>query len=196
MIVLLSGTSGSGKTFIVEQLLAELGPHDTTLRLGPRHKHGGYVWERRRVTIMGEYTAACGGCDRLSWKGASDEIEQAVVAHHELGHKVVLEGLLVGTWGIPRMSRLVPRGLIVIHLATPVEECVRAVEERRSARAAAAGKEPVPLSPANTVGKHAGLLSVLPRRRRAGIPVELLDRAAALARVRELVLEPEMVGFE
>jgi hypothetical protein len=100
----------------------------------------------------------------------------------------VLEGLLVGTWGIARMSRLVPLGLVVIHLATPVEECVAAVERRRLERAAAAGKEPTPFNPANTTGKHAGLLSVLPLRRKAGIPVELLGRVEALTRVKELVL--------
>jgi hypothetical protein len=188
MIVLLSGTSGSGKTYIVEQLLKELGPHDTTIRLGPRHKQGGYVWERRGVTIMGEYTAACGGCDRLSWKGGSDDIEQVVVAHRALGHKVVLEGLLVGTWGIPRMSRLVPLGLIVIHLSTPVDVCVAAVEARRLERATAAGKEVQKLNPSNTIGKHKGLLSVLKLRRAAGIPVEFLDRLEALIRVKELII--------
>jgi len=188
MIVLLSGTSGSGKTYIVEQLLAALGPHDETFTLGPRNKHGGYIWSARGVTIMGEYTAACGGCDRLSWKGGADDIERVVVAQHALGRKVVLEGLLVGTWGVPRMTRLVPLGLHVIQLATPVDVCVAAVDARRLARATAAGKALVPLDPANTVGKARGLLSVLPLRRKAGIPVELLGRDEALTRVRELVL--------
>ncbi len=188
MIVLLSGTSGSGKTFIVEQLLKALGPHDETLCIGPKKQQGGYVWRARGVTIMGEYTAACGGCDRISYKGGADDIEYEVIEQYRKGQRVVLEGLLVGTWGVARMGRMVPAGLINIHLSTPVETCVAAVEKRRAERARKAGKEVTPLNPANTIGKHRGLLSVLPLRRRAGVPVELLDRDAALARVRELVL--------
>lgn len=188
MIVLLSGTSGSGKTYIVEQLLRELGPHDETLAIGPKGKHGGYVWRNRGVTIMGEYTAACGGCDRISYKGGSDDIERVVFEQRTLDRKVVLEGLLVATWGVERLARLVWGGLIVIHLTTPVDVCVASVERRRIERAREAGREPKPFDPANTVGKHRGLLSVLPARREAGIPVEELDRAAALARVKELIL--------
>ena len=189
MIVLLSGTSGSGKTYIVERLLEGLGPHDETLRIGPRAQMGGYVWRTRGVTVMGEYTAACGGCDRISYKGGSDDIERVVFEQRALDRKVVLEGLLVATWGVARLARLVWGGLIVIQLTTPVGTCVGAVDARRLERARAAGKEPKEFNPANTVGKHHGLLSVLPARRAAGVPVEELDRAAALRRVRELVLD-------
>jgi hypothetical protein len=103
------------------------------------------------------------------------------------GRRVVLEGLLVGTWGVPRLGRLVTYGLTLIHLSTPVEECVASVLKRRTERAAAAGKELKPFNPDNTVGKHAGLLSVLPLRRAAGIPVELLSREEAMTRTLELL---------
>lgn len=186
MIALISGTSGSGKTYIVQQILAELGPAQGALTLGPRDKHAGYIWPE--VCIMGEYTTACGGCDRLAWKGAADEIERAVGEQVTAGRRVLLEGLLVGTWGVARMSRMVSLGLINIHLSTPVEMCVSAVESRRAQRAVERGKELTPFNPDNTVGKHRGLLSVLPARRAAGVPVEELDRAAALVRVRELIL--------
>lgn len=181
MIILYSGTSGSGKTFIVNRVMERLGAHDETLTFGPKRKLGGYVWHAPAVTIMGRYDATCGGCDSLSWKGASDDIERAVV-EQRLGYsrRVILEGLLVGTWGIPRLGRLVKSGLIVVHLTTPVEECVASVEARRAARAVVAGKELKPFNPDNTVGKHHGLLSVLPARRAAGIPVECLSRQEAL----------------
>lgn len=185
-IVLLSGTSGSGKTYIAEQVMAALGPPERTLPLGPRGHPGALVWPG--VTVMGKYTTACGGCDALSWKGASDDIERVVAEEVGRGQRVLLEGLMVGTWGVPRMLRLVPLGLVVVQLATPADECVAAIERRRAQRALAAGREATPLDPSNTVGKHAGLLSVLPRRLQAGIAVELLDRDAALARVRELIL--------
>jgi hypothetical protein len=185
-IALLSGTSGSGKTYIVEQIMRELGPEQSTVALGPRSKPGALVWPG--VTIMGKYGPACGGCDALSWKGASDDIERVVVSEVERGQKVILEGLLVGTWGVPRLTRLVPHGLTVIQLATSPEDCVAAVLARRAERARELGKELKELDPSNTLGKHHGLLSVLPRRREAGINVELLSRDAALARVRELLL--------
>lgn len=186
MICLLSGTSGSGKTYIVEQVLAALGPAERTLPLGPRGRPGALVWPG--VTVLGRYETACGGCDSLSWKGASDDIERVVAEEATRGRRVLLEGLMVGTWGVPRMCRLVPLGLVVVQLATSPEVCVEAVGQRRKERAATRGVEATPLDPSNTVGKHAGLLSVLPRRRAAGIPVELLGRDDALARVRELVL--------
>lgn len=188
MIVLISGTSGSGKTYIVQRLLEELGPSGGDIHLGPRGKQAGYVWPFRNVVVMGTYTTACGGCDGLSWKGGADDIEAEVLAQRAIGRKVVLEGLLVATWGVPRLGRMVPEGLRVIHLTTPVEECIASVLERRAARAAETGKEVKPFNPANTAGKHHGLLSVLPARRAAGIPVEELDRAGALARVKELIL--------
>lgn len=189
MIVLLCGASGSGKTYIVERLLEELGPHNDTLYIGPKNRCGGYVWRDRGICVMGEYTAACGGCDRISYKGGSDDIERVVLEQVALGRKVVLEGLIVATWGIARLTRLVWSGLIVIHLTTPVEECIAAVDERRATRAREAGREPKPLDQHNTRGKYEGLLSVLPARRAAGVPVEELDRAAALRRVRSLILD-------
>jgi hypothetical protein len=188
MIVLLSGTSGSGKTYIVEQLIRDLGPHDETFTIGPKAQQGGYIWRTRGVTIMGEYTSACGGCDRISYKGGSDDIERIVFEQRALDRKVVLEGLLVATWGVARLTRLVWGGLVLIQLTTPVEDCIKAVIKRREQRAREAGREPTPLDPTNTATKYRGLRTVLQRRRAAGIPVEELDRAAALKRVRELIL--------
>jgi len=188
VIVLISGTSGSGKTYIVREIIKELPFNTSLLYLGSKNKLAGYLWDEPPLAIMGNYSAACGGCDSLSWKGASDEIEQEIIRQRDLGRSVILEGLLVGTWGVARMGRLVPYGLINILLDTPVEECVASVEARRAEKAAATGKELKPFNPDNTVGKHGGLLSVLPLRRAAGIPVEVLSREAALARVREIVL--------
>lgn len=188
MIILISGTSGSGKTVLVKRVLEKLPLYDYQISIPTQKKSLGYIWEEPPLAVMGRYDATCGGCDTLSWKGGADDIER-VLNDQVLGYDrhVILEGLLVATWGIPRLTRLSKLGLTVIHLTTSVEECVASVQKRRTERAAAKGKEPTPFNPDNTVGKHHGLLSVLSARRAAGITVETLDREAAYARTVELL---------
>lgn len=183
-ITLLAGTSGSGKTYIMERLIAALGPYDFTFPLGPRGAVGGSLWEERRIAIIGRYEgAACGGCDGLSWKGGADDIEAKIVTLAP-DYGIFLEGLLVAAWGVARLARLAPLGLTVVQLTTPLDVCLADVTARREARAAAAGKPPpAPLNPTNTISKHAGIANVAAARRNAGVNVLELDRAAALTYV-------------
>ena len=55
MILILRGTSGSGKSYIVQQVIRSLGQHDNTFTLGPKNKLGGYLWNDQRVAITGRY---------------------------------------------------------------------------------------------------------------------------------------------
>lgn len=187
-IVTIRGTSGSGKTYVAQRVMEELGSHGETIPIGPKDRLGGYVWPNLDFAIVGRYETACGGCDGLSWKGAADDIEAAAAEQLRLGRRVLLEGLMVSTWGADRLLRLDEAaralgGLLVVHLTTPLDVCLSSVRERRQRRARAAGKEAPPLNVTNTTSKHAGLITHTRNQRRRGVRIEELDRDAALARV-------------
>lgn len=195
-VVLLKGTSGSGKTYIAEQIIKDLedmADEVRTFGLGPKDKLGGTAYRSKgglRTAILGRYESACGGCDAMSWKGAADDIEAAIMELTSEGYDVFFEGLIVATWGVDRMIRvgnLLNTNFTVVHLTTPLETCISSVESRRAARAAAEGKELKPLDPANTASKHKSLQSTTRMQRSRGVQVEELDRASALVRVRALL---------
>jgi shikimate kinase len=189
-VVLLKGTSGSGKTYIAEQVLDRLGSSRETFPLGPKGKVGGYLWPSVKVAVLGRYESACGGCDSMSWKGAADDIEAKIKELVEQEYDVFFEGLIVATWGVDRMVRvgnLLNTQFTVVHLTTPLEECISSVESRRAARAAAEGKELTPLDPSNTAAKHKSLQSTTKMQRERGVQVEELGRKEALNRVLGLL---------
>ena len=185
-IVLLCGTSGSGKTYIAQKIIDELGP--SAFRHEMRGKTSGYVWDDPPVALAGRYDSACGGCDALSWKGAADDVEAQVMQDWRLGRSVLMEGLIVASWGVPRLLRMhVESGgsLRVVHLTTPLEVCLASVNARRAERAAARGRPATEVNPENTTSKWRGFHDGVARRIQAGLDVYELDRAAALLKVKE-----------
>ena len=185
MIIMLRGTSGSGKSYIAFRVMDALGDPDDYINFGPRNRRGGYIWNDH-LTLIGRYETACGGCDGFSWPGCAGEIEALVQLHALSTPHVLLEGLMVSSWGGDRLRRLGP-DLTVIHLSTFLEDCLAAVNARRAARSAALGKDLGPVNPFNTTKKYEGLLTASAKHRREGIRVETLDRTAALARTFELL---------
>ena len=187
-IVILRGTSGSGKTTIAEAVRKHLGQHDGIFNVGPKTKLGGYSWSSPPVTLVGRYETACGGCDAMSWKGAADDLEGAVMAGVARGHSVLLEGLMVSTWGYERLLRLAKAApLTVLHLDTPLDVCLDAVRARRAERAAAKGQEASELNVKNTTDKFNGLLTHTRNQRLKGVVVEDVDREAGLRRALALL---------
>ena len=213
-VVLIRGTSGSGKTWIAEQVIARCGGMEfaDAARLGDPSedpstwKTGAYIWSDPPVTVMGRYDATCGGCDTLSWKGAADIVEAFVLDQVQKGQNVLLEGLMVSSYGVERLKRI--PDLTVVYLTTPLEVCLDSVKARRAVRNAAREakhtalvearrkanrKPPKPLEPAkpldetNTRAKHHTLLVTNKSNRRAGVKVEELGRAEAHDRVMELL---------
>jgi GTPase SAR1 family protein len=187
VIVLISGTNGSGKTYLMRRLLSRLS--DTSImgdvlvtREGKsKPTHLGRVWgPPHDVTVIGAYDdPGCGGCDKFSWKGASDVLEREVVTAVKKGQRVLLEGLIVATWGVERLSRLKDLGLIVVHLNTLIDDCIGSVNDRRRAKAMTEKKEYMPVKEDNIRSKYDCLKRQNDARRRAGIHVEELDREQA-----------------
>jgi|SRR5262245_22547540 len=185
-VVLIRGTSGSGKTWIAERVIERLGGLGaaTEIPVGEK-KVGAYVWQDPPVTLMGRYGNACGGCDTLTWAGAADVVEATVIEQAQLGRSVLMEGLSISSYGVDRWLRVCKHApFTVVHLDIPLEQCIESVKARRLASGRTYKK---PFDPENTRLKYKSVLASNKSNRAAGINVESLDRAAARARVFQLL---------
>lgn len=184
MIVFVTGTNGAGKTTLMRRIM-ELLPGEAT-DITNTEKPMGKAWPG--ISVIGRYKGACGGCDRLSWKGASDDMEQLVAEEARRGQHVLLEGLIVSNWGIDRIRRLNEEfGVVCVHLDVPLEKCIDSVNDRRKTKALETGKEFKPTPTHNISGKFRTLVNNNRRRKELGIPVVERDREAAFAYVKELL---------
>tara|TARA_R110002153_G_scaffold132597_2_gene281651 strand:- start:19042 stop:19578 length:537 start_codon:yes stop_codon:yes gene_type:complete len=176
MIIIVAGTNGSGKTTLARRIL-EL--------LGEPIRQDKMLMEWEDVVVIGKYNGpACGGCDGFSWKGAADDIEAIAVEAIQLGKAVLLEGVIVSTWGKARLERLIESGLVYVQLATPVEVCEASVNDRRKIRL---GEKYTPVKPDNLYGKHRGLLNGIEKKKDMGIDIRVLGREDAFLEVKELL---------
>ena len=190
-IVNIRGTSGSGKTYLVREVmraaLSVSGP-SRTIDVAHPDKHNkflltGYEFPGANLSVIGNYLADCGGCDKFSWKGAADWVMSAVMAEAINGRNVLFEGLMVSSWSLPRFQALEKVAPVkVIVLSTPLEECLEAIRQRRLSKGNTAE-----LNPESTTGKYKSILSMGYKHRAAGLDVEFLSRGEALVRVCELL---------
>ncbi len=190
MIIQVRGTSGSGKSTLVRRIM-ERYPVREPIHEGRRKQPWGYHLSAHgpecRLYVPGHYEIECGGMDTLP--RLSDAMP-AVLAEHELwGRDVLMEGLLASEdvrhlLALRDKMGLVPDhpALVVIHLTTPIEECLKSIQERRSRRG-----ETRPMSTKNTVNRVATIARACARLRAAGVTVEDHDRTSALVRVRSLL---------
>lgn len=157
MIINIRGTSGSGKTTVVRRVVAAYTAPETVRRnMGGKDREVGTLYHRMGpdLFVMGRYDATCGGCDTMSWKGAADDVMGLAL---EFGAKadVLFEGLMVSSYSNDRIARLsLVLPVTVVQLETPLEVCLRSIQERRDARARLEGKEYPPMNPTNTTRKH------------------------------------------
>ena len=137
MLIQLRGTSGSGKSFIVNKLMDK---H----KFKPVYEKGeimGYLCKDLNLFIVGKYTTACGGCDSIP---TQDEICRRVRLGLKKGWNVLFEGLICSHIA-ERYAKLykacMKRNIPVayIFLNTPLEKCRQNINKRR----AKAGKPPV-----------------------------------------------------
>lgn len=157
-IISLRGTSGSGKSTVVHQLLGHAKYHPLVVDFDAKDRPMNYqvmLGARNTVPlyIIGRYTSPCGGCDTI--QNYTDELMERIPRFHELGH-VLFEGLLVsggyGRLGI--WSQRYEDDFIFAYLDTPLETCLKRIQQRRTAR----GDER-PLNPKNTTTKFNGIAS-------------------------------------
>lgn len=192
-VVLLRGTNGSGKTYIAQTIMQEMrarAPHEviTLPPDGVKRKRDtviGYCWHNSKVTVMGRYETATGGCDSLNWSGAANDLEAHLVAEHEAGKRhVFMEGLIISSWGIERLKRvqLATGALHIIDLDTSLDMCIDSVHLRRGRVGNSS-----PLNETNLRLKYRSIETSRVAIKREGLRLEQLPRDAALDRVRQLL---------
>lgn len=140
MIIQIRGTSGSGKTWVMREVMKRLsGMVTRTPVYVEKRKRPLYYLFDNRIAVLGSYEAACGGCDTIGSARAVFETIQALPAGIET---IICEGLLLSE--DVKWSTQLP-DLRVLFLSTPLETCLKQIGERRKE----AGNDK-PLNTANT----------------------------------------------
>lgn len=141
MIIDIRGTHGSGKSYLVHNLLTKYGGWERTIT-EPKLGVIGHYLEAVDCGIVARYTESGGGCDGV--KTQAEVVRRVRNFDKEFSH-VILEGILVGHT-YQRYADLADEigrdKYIFAFLPTPREECIRRVEERRLRRRAKAKSKP------------------------------------------------------
>lgn len=143
MIIQIRGTSGSGKSTIMRQVMEALGTWRPWYVEG-RKRPWRYNLETPRadLTVLGHYESQCGGCDTI---GSARQVYDAL---QEVDADIVLcEGLLLSE-DVKWSSQL--RDLHVLFLTTSLERCLSQIQQRRKS----VGNDK-PLNAANTTNRVA-----------------------------------------
>lgn len=189
-ILNIRGTSGSGKSHLIREVMARYGAREP-YRIEGRKQPLGYMCHRQQhgkpLFVMGHYETACGGCDTITQ--GYNYIYGFIRNTIEQGYDVIYEGLIMQN----EMARAVqlhtdyPGQFTVILLNTPLAECIQSVVARRQERADKRGKEPAPFNPANTEGSFKSTLNQRPRFKDAGVDFRHLSREDALRDVLSIL---------
>jgi len=143
MIICIMGTSGSGKSTIVHELLEKY-PSAPVKSKGKTIAHK-IDFPGKPVYAIGRYETQCGGCDGIP---TQDEVCRRVKYYAKKGH-VIFEGLLVSSC-FGRYATLLPKlgQHKILFLSTPLRTCISRVKKRRKQRG-----NTKPFNPTNTEAK-------------------------------------------
>jgi len=194
MIINLRGTSGSGKSFIVRELMKNYQVREPMFRSG-RKQPVGYRFYRepgslvRPLYVPGHYETACGGCDTLN---GLDYIYELIEAPAKMGWDVIYEGLIVAS-DVIRCCDLKRRyQLMVIELNTPLNVCIASIQARRDERGSVQEMKESTIKTAHK--KMEGVKNQRSRFRDAGVDFRLLNREDALNAVMEAMGWPSTIS--
>lgn len=206
MLINLRGTSGSGKSTIVREIM-KLYPSKSPVKIKDRKQPIGYILSRpegKDLAVLGHYETDCGGCDTIT---SLDDIFKHVRWAADQGYDVLFEGLLISA-EVNRTTELATDGyqLIVVGLDTPLEVCLASVNQRRANNfqrrlerveaenedRVTSRKKPKPLpeargdvNPKNTESKYKATISTMRRLEENGVQTRWGDRDSALTIIRE-----------
>ena len=190
MSIQIAGTSGSGKTYVVRQLMEQSSRVDAYFVIGRQFPMGYYVnfpSIERSIYLLGSYENPTGGCDTI--KSVKD-IYSTVEHQNSQGVHVVFEGLFAmnQTRGPALASRLPSGAITVLLLTTPIATCFSSIDERRAEK----GLEGLPVSRhGNTKGNYVRARNYTSRMRDAGARVKRVSRKDALPCLLELLTTDE-----
>jgi GTPase SAR1 family protein len=191
VILSLRGTSGSGKTTVARKFLTDY-PTKALPDPNKPKKHWGYEVDLKSeginqpLYVIGSYQNTCGGTDGIN---TQEEIADRALAAHPRGH-VLLEGLLLSKVGPGAITTqmLKPTGAYVAAiLDTPLNECLRRVQERRDARG-----ETKPFNQKNTISAYESTLAACTNLYNAGgVKVVTIDHTDAFNETLEVIRKAE-----
>ncbi len=125
-VIQIRGTSGSGKSWAMRQVMEALG--DKWLPVFREGRKQPLYYELvdgdRPTVVLGHYNSACGGCDTI---GSAAAVYELIASLPEAD--IVCEGLLLSE-DVKWSSQL--DGLQVLYLTTPLETCLDQIRARRA----------------------------------------------------------------
>ena len=187
MIINIRGTSGSGKSHLVREVM-KLYSRKSRIMAKTEMKRKqplGYLLQRddrKALVVIGHYETPCGGCDTIQ---KMDEIFDMMEKAEGVLIDVIYEGLLLAA-DVKRAVRLHSSGkkLHVIGLDTDINTCIDSINGRRRERM---GDKYTPVATKNTISKHRGVVLSMEKLAKEGIPCEWHNRESAFSRVKELL---------
>jgi hypothetical protein len=172
-VIQVRGTSGSGKTWVMRQVMKQL---DLVPEFIDGRKNPLYYEDTNGplpAFVLGHYEATCGGCDNIGSAKAVYELIEKMPSRSI----ILCEGLLLSEDTL-HSSRFKDR-LKVLFLTTPLEQCLAQIEQRRKA----SGNDK-PLSPDNTMKR----VGVIERARQKLVQLGVHCRRASANQAPEIIL--------
>ncbi len=189
MIINIRGTSGTGKSHLVRQVMVAMNKAGDPII--PQHEANrrqpiGYVLIRpigapgRSILVVGHYETPCGGCDTIN---KMDRIYELVRKGVDRGYDVLFEGLLISA-EVNRTQKLHDDDLELTVIALteiPLQECLDSVNKRRWAK----HPDKPGVNPKNTEAKWKQTRRSCARLEEAGIEVHRVNREDAWTLLQE-----------
>jgi hypothetical protein len=126
LVVQIRGTSGSGKTWVMKQVMSSLGYWQPVM--SPCWRFPLYNLSENRVAVIGVYGEVNRGCDRLGSAHTIYDLTCSLL--EDQAEAVLCEGLLLSN-DVKWTSQLRDFDLRVLFLSTPLDVCLRQLESRR-----------------------------------------------------------------
>lgn len=168
MIIQIRGTSGSGKTWAMKQVMESMQLWQAEAVINrKRPLYYRSCSERPLTYLMGHYETPCGGCDSLgSARSIHDWTSWLLSGERPVPRFILQEGLLLSEdvkWTKEMHEKM--GGVFAFFLITPLERCLEQIVARR----ASVGNEK-PLNPTNTQNRLRTIERARQKLVEAGVP--------------------------
>lgn len=179
------GTSGSGKTYLVRNLIRRFAARPDTW-MGIPINNG--LYKDLPVVVIGNYANACGGCDGIQPYARLLEVIEYYMTPERTALQVLLiyEGLLIShsIGSIGELVRKHGRRHVMAFLDTPLDTCLDRIQLRRDERG-----DTRPFNPANTIKDYKAVQQCRKRAIHGGFRVENIPHLNPIETSLEIIDE-------